>query len=144
MTQGFLVIADAGSGAPVARPAAPPAATTSGKGAPGGPDAPPPAPGGGADLLGSMFPIILILVVFYFLMFAPQKKKEKERRAMLEQIRRGDKVVTIGGIFGEVASLSDEAVVLTVDSQKGTTLKVTRAAISRVLKDGEEATEEKK
>jgi len=52
--------------------------------------------------------------------------------------------VTIGGIFGEVASLSDDAVVLVVDSQKGTTLKMRRSAISSVLKDGEEAAEEKK
>ncbi len=142
MTQGYFVIADAGGGAPVAQPAAAPTGTTAGKGAPGSSDVqPPPASGSPIDF---MLPLLLIIGVMYFFMFAPQRKKDKERRQMLEQLRRGDKVVTIGGIFGEVASLSDDAVVLVVDSQKGTTLKMRRSAISSVLKDGEEAAEEKK
>lgn len=55
-----------------------------------------------------MIPLILIFVVFYFLLIRPQQKKMKEHRAMLEAIRRGDKIVTNGGIVGTVTKVLDE------------------------------------
>ena len=93
---------------------------------------------GASGLEGLLFPILIIVVIF-FLMIMPQRKKEKQRRAMLADLKRGDRVVTIGGVHGEIAQLDDDTAILSVDAQKGTTLKLTRAAISRVVTDDEEA-----
>ena len=90
------------------------------------------APAGGG--MGLMFPILIVFVIF-FLMIRPQRKKEKQRKAMLEQVRRGEKVVTIGGIYGEVVSLTDDTIILEVDSESGTTLMMSRSAVSRVVTD---------
>lgn len=58
----------------------------------------------------SIFPLILIIVLLYFMMIRPQRKKEKETRAMINAMKVGDKVVTIGGICGKVAKIKDEFV----------------------------------
>lgn len=58
----------------------------------------------------SVFPLILIIVLLYFMMIRPQRKKEKETRAMINAMKVGDKVVTIGGICGKVAKIKDEFV----------------------------------
>ena len=64
------------------------------------------APGaGGGDVLVSLLPIILIFVVFYFLLIRPQQKKVKQHRAMIEAVRRGDRIVTSGGIIGTVTKV---------------------------------------
>lgn len=91
-------------------------------------------PGGGFGLL---FPLLIIAVVF-FLLIQPQRKKEKQRRQMLDRVEKGDRVVTIGGMHGEVVSLSDDSLVLNVDPKSNTTVKMSRSAISRILPDGEE------
>ena len=63
---------------------------------------------GGADLLTSFLPIILIFAVFYFLLIRPQQKKQKAHQAKLNAVRRGDKVVLGGGIFGVVTKVIDD------------------------------------
>ncbi len=76
-----------------------------------------PAPGGqggAAELLVSLAPLILIFVIFYFLLIRPQQKRAKEHRQMLESIKRGDKVITGGGIYGLVESVTDKTVVLKI------------------------------
>jgi len=95
-----------------------------------------PAPGG--DPLIWILPIGLIFV-FYFLILRPQKKREQKRREMLAAVKKGDQVRTIGGIFGEVMSARDDFLILRVDKEKGTTLKVDRSAISAIV--GGESTE---
>ena len=60
------------------------------------------------NALMGMLPILLIFVVFYFLLFRPQQKKMKEHRAMLEAVRRGDRIVTNGGIIGNTSDAEDE------------------------------------
>ncbi|MCL4491475.1 MAG: preprotein translocase subunit YajC [Nitrospirae bacterium] len=79
-----------------------------------------PAPQGGGQsggiqgMLGSLLPLVLIFVVFYFLLIRPQQKKAKEHKQMLANIKKGDKVVTAGGIYGVVDSVSDNTVVVKV------------------------------
>ncbi|MBZ0156794.1 MAG: preprotein translocase subunit YajC [Alphaproteobacteria bacterium] len=71
-------------------------------------------PGGAQGMLASLLPLILIFVVFYFLLIRPQQKKAKEHRQMLENIKKGDKVVTAGGVYGVVESVGPNAVVLKI------------------------------
>ncbi|MCS7215377.1 MAG: preprotein translocase subunit YajC [Thermodesulfovibrio sp.] len=79
---------------------------------------PAPQGGGQADpltsLLASLLPLILIIVVFYFLLIRPQQKRAKEHRMMLENLKRGDKVITVGGLYGVVDSVNPNTVVLKV------------------------------
>jgi preprotein translocase subunit YajC len=86
---------------------------------------------GGFDLM-SFAPLALIFVVFYFLLIRPQTKKAKEHKAMLSALRRGDKVVTAGGIVGSVVKLQgdDEVVVEIAD---GVRVRVVRSTITTVL-----------
>lgn len=95
-------------------------------------------PGDGG--FGYIFPLLIIAVVF-FLLIQPQRKKEKQRRQMLERIEKGDRVVTIGGIHGEVVSLSDESVIVNVDPKTDATLKLSRSAVSRIVPEDEDAEE---
>jgi len=88
--------------------------------------------GGGYE--GIIF-IVLIFAVLYFLMIRPQKKKEQQRKAMLKQVERGNRIVTIGGINGEVVSVKEDTVIILVDRESGATLKMGRSAIHRILSD---------
>jgi len=74
------------------------------------------APQGGAEQnpLVSLLPLILIIAVFYFFMIRPQMKKQKELRQFRESIKKGDKVMTIGGIHGKVADVKETTVVIEV------------------------------
>lgn len=87
---------------------------------------------GGGSGLEAMLPLLLIFVVFYFLLIRPQQKKAKEHKAMLEAIRRGDRVVTGGGIIGTVNKVVDETEV-SVEISEGVKVRVQRALIAAVL-----------
>ena len=87
---------------------------------------------GGAGGLEAMLPLVLIFVVFYFLLIRPQQKKMKDHRAMLSNVRRGDKIVTGGGIMGTIIKVDDESQV-TVEIAKDVKVKVRRELISAVL-----------
>src|SRR5260221_13758798 len=77
-------------------------------------------------------PLVLIFVVFYFLLIRPQQKRAKEHKTMLSALRRGDRVVTGGGIIGTVAKgIGDDEV--TVDIAEGTRVRVLRSTITTVL-----------
>jgi len=90
-----------------------------------------PAAGGG-DIFMSLLPILLIFVVFYFLLIRPQQKRAKEHRNMVANLRRGDRVVTGGGIVGQVSKvLSDTEVQLEI--AEGVRIKVVRSTITSVL-----------
>ena len=98
---------------------------------------------GGASGLEAMFPLILIFVVFYFLLIRPQQKKAKEHKAMLEAVRRGDKVVTGGGIIGTVTKVSDDQEI-TVEIADGVKVRVQRGLLAAVLSKTEPVKEDKK
>ncbi len=86
----------------------------------------------GPGLLGAFLPIILIFVVFYFLLIRPQQKKVKQHREMLAAIRRGDRVVTGGGIIGTVTKVVDDNEVQ-MEIAEGVRVRVQRGLISSVL-----------
>ena len=71
----------------------------------------PPAGGG----LGFLLPLVLIFIVFYFFMIRPQARRDKERRAMIEAVKKGDRVVTVGGIHGTVLQVEDASLLVQVD-----------------------------
>jgi len=88
--------------------------------------------GGGFGGLESLLPLVLIFVVFYFLLIRPQQKKQKEHRSMLESLRRGDRVVTSGGIIGTITKVqSDSELVLEISD--GVKVRAMRGMISDVL-----------
>ena len=73
------------------------------------------APSASGSLLGTLFPFLLIIVIFYFFLIRPQNKKQKETEKMLNALKKGDKVITIGGIHGVVSSVKEKTVILKVD-----------------------------
>ena len=78
--------------------------------------------------LGQFLPLVLIIVVFYFFMIRPQLKKTKEQKKFRENIKVGDKIVTIGGIHGKISDIQDATFMITVEG--GVKLKIERSAIS--------------
>ncbi len=96
------------------------------------------AGGGGADLFTSFLPIILIFVVFYFLLIRPQQKKVKQHREMVQALRRGDKIVTAGGLIGTVTKvISDTEVQL--ELAEGVRVRAMRHTIQDVMSRTEAA-----
>lgn len=88
-----------------------------------------------------MLPLVLIFVVFYFLLIRPQQKKAKEHKAMLDSLRRGDRVVTGGGIMGTVSRIvSPEEV--QIDIAENVRVRVLRSTIANVLSKPEPAARE--
>ncbi len=75
-------------------------------------------PGGGGQgaggLLGSLFPLILIFVIFYFLLIRPQQKRAKDHKTMIENLKKGDKVVTSGGVYGVIEAIGTNTVTLKI------------------------------
>lgn len=78
--------------------------------------------------LGQFIPLVLIIVVFYFFMIRPQLKKTKEQKKFRENIKVGDKIVTIGGIHGKISDVQDTTFIITVEG--GVKLKMEKSAIS--------------
>jgi len=85
------------------------------------------AAGGGAGGLAGFLPLILIFVVFYFLLIRPQQKKAKEHSAFLGQLKKGDDVVTSGGIHGKITGLTDT--IVTLEIADGVRIKVNRPSV---------------
>ena len=92
--------------------------------------------GGGADMLIQLVPFLLIFVVMYFLIIRPQRAAMKRREELLKNIRRGDQVVTGGGIVGKVTKVVDDGE-LEVEIAEGTKVRVVRSGISEVRVKGE-------
>ncbi len=72
-----------------------------------------------------------IFVVFYFFMIRPQQKKAKEAKKFIEELKTGDKVVTIGGVHGTVVSIREKTLVVEIDSSKGVRVVFEKTAISK-------------
>ena len=82
---------------------------------------------GGGDIT-SFLPIIAMVAIFYFFFIRPQQRKQKETKKYLEEIKKNDRVVTVGGIHGKITEISDTTVLIDVD--KGTKLLVEKSSIS--------------
>ena len=85
------------------------------------------------EALAPLLPIFLLFVVMYMIMIRPQKKKERERKQMLGAVKKGDRVVTVGGLHGTIKNIKDDDIILVIDEQKDVRIKVTRGAVSHVV-----------
>ncbi len=106
------------------------------------PGAAPAAGGGMTDILVQLAPILLLVVIFYLLIFRPQQKRVKAQQAMLGAIRRGDTVVTTGGIVGKVTKAVDGED-LEVEIATGVKVKLVRGMISDVRSKAEPVNDNK-
>ena len=96
------------------------------------------AAGGASSAFSSFVPLILIFAIMYFLMIRPQQKKAKQHKAMIDSLRRGDQVVTSGGVLGKVSKVSDDGIV-EIEIAEGVKVRVMRATIAQVLNRTEPA-----
>jgi len=87
------------------------------------------AAGGGGGML-SILPFILIMLILYFLMIRPQSKRQKEKRLMIEAIKKGDRIVTIGGVHGTVVGLKNQGKIVVIKVDKNTNLTIVKSSIA--------------
>lgn len=87
--------------------------------------------GGVTEFLYVLWPFILMCAIFYFLLIRPQRRKQKQRNVMLNALKKGDKVITIGGLHGTIIEITSDIVVLRVNDVTKVTFD--RNAISQVL-----------
>lgn len=88
----------------------------------------PPANGQGGGIM-SFLPLIAIVVVFYFFMIRPQMKKAKEQKKYIESLKKGDKILTIGGIYGKIVEVrEDESMIIEVED--GSKMRISKNAVS--------------
>ena len=97
---------------------------------------------GGGDILGLFFPLILVFGIFYLLVFRPQQKRMKEHQAMIDAVKRGDTIVTTGGIIGKVIRVAENE--LRVEVADGVQLRLVKGSISEVKGKGEPVKEKTK
>jgi len=102
--------------------------------------------GGGPGFLPMPLMLLLLMVVFYLVVMRPEQQKRKRAEAQLKALKKNDRVVTAGGIYGVVAHVNREAdeVIVKVDESNNTRLKFTLSAISRIVSEEAEAADEKK
>jgi len=110
-------------------------ATAYAMGASGG-DAGAPAGGGASGLIM----MAVIFAIFYFILIRPQQKKMKEHKKMVDELKKGDEIITGGGIYGTVESASTDT--LTVKIAEGTKVKITRGSVAHVITEGSEKPKE--
>ncbi len=92
------------------------------------------APVSGTDMLLQFLPLILMFVIFYFLLIRPQQKRAKQHKAMLGALKKGDYVVSSGGLLGRILELDEETILMECGESK---LRISRGAIGTVVdKDG--------
>jgi len=77
----------------------------------------------------SFLPLVAIVVVFYFFMIRPQMKKAKDQKKYIEALKKGDKILTIGGIYGKIVEVRDDATMI-MEVEDGTKLKISKNAVS--------------
>jgi preprotein translocase subunit YajC len=88
------------------------------------------------DIFGMMLPLLMIMVVFYFLLIRPQQRKMRDHQQMVKNVRRGDTVVTSGGLVGKVAKVVDDNEIM-VDIADNVQVRVLKNALSEVRTKGE-------
>lgn len=83
-------------------------------------------------ILRQFGPLIFLFIIFYFLLIRPQQKREKDRKEMLNDLREGDQIVTIGGIYGKILEIKEDIVILEVGDKLK--IKVAKTAIGNAIK----------
>ena len=84
------------------------------------------------SMLASFIPLILIFLIFYFLLIRPQQKKQKEHKILLDSIKRGDEILSSGGILGKVIKVDNDK--LKVEISKGVNVTIIRSTVADVIK----------
>jgi len=102
------------------------------------------ATGQGAGGFTSLIPIILMFVIFYFLLIRPQQKKSKEHREMINRLKKGDRIITSGGLHGQITAVDDTT--MTVEIADRVRVKVARGNVAQVVQatSGTQETKKKK
>jgi preprotein translocase subunit YajC len=102
--------------------------------------------GGGTGQAASSFspliPMLLMFVIFYFLLIRPQQKKNKEHRQMIENLKKGDRIITSGGLHGRITGLNDA--ILTVEISEKVRVKISRSSIAGLVQSTTQAPAAKK
>ncbi|HIJ86459.1 MAG TPA: preprotein translocase subunit YajC [Desulfuromonadales bacterium] len=98
-------------------------------GAPGGAG----GAGGGMAAFQQIIPLVFMFAIFYFLLIRPQQKKAKEHKALLEAMKKGDNVITAGGVHGKVTAVENELV--TLEIANNVNIKITKSYIAAIKKD---------
>ena len=93
--------------------------------------------------MNNFIPIVLIIVVFYLFLWRTKRTEDTKRKDMLGQLKRGDRVQTIGGILGSVVDVKDSEVTLKVDETSNTKIRFSRSAIHRVVTEEDKKSEAK-
>lgn len=91
------------------------------------------APGGGGDIFMSLLPLVMVFAIFYFLLIRPQQAKMRTHREMLENLKKGDQVVTGGGIVGKIVRVEQSDSSLVVEIAPNVQVKVVRGTVQDVL-----------
>ena len=91
---------------------------------------------GGGSMITGLIPFILIFVLFYFLILRPQQKQNKEKENMLKNLKRGDNILTTGGIYGKIVNITGD--VLSVEIAKGLNIRVSRSGVAGIANPNEE------
>ena len=89
---------------------------------------------GGASSMLSFLPLILIFIVFWFMIIRPQKKQQDQRKAMIGALKRGDQIVTSGGLFATVKDVKADRVTATIAD--GVKVEISKASINAVVEEG--------
>jgi preprotein translocase subunit YajC len=97
-----------------------------------------PSPGAGGLL--QFAPMIFIFVIFYFLLIAPMRKKQKKAQEMLAKLKKGDEIVTTGGIFGRIAAIDEERGFVVLEISSNVKVKALRSAIAGLAAEPETKT----
>ncbi len=88
-----------------------------------------------ANPLALWMPIILIFLIMYFLIFRPQAKKQKQHQAMIQSLKKGDKVMTAGGIYGTIVGIKDKENILILKIADNVKIEISRNSIAKVLEE---------
>ena len=89
------------------------------------------SPGGGSSI-GFILPMVLIFAIMYFLIFRPQARKQKQHKSMVDALKKGDKIVTSGGIYGTIAGLKENDKTLIVKVAENVKIEITRSSVAQV------------
>lgn len=90
-----------------------------------------------SGLMSFLMPMILIFGVFYFILIRPRQREQKQRKQMVEEMKKYDKIVTIGGVFGTIMEVRDQEIIVKVDDSSNTRMRFARSAIQRIIKSEE-------
>ena len=94
----------------------------------------------GNPLMNMLVIMVPMIILFYFLLIRPQRKQESQRRAMIDSLRKNDRVLTNGGLYGTVTNVMDDEIAIRVDDERKVTVRIAKNAISAVVnrkEDGE-------